>query len=98
VNLLAGQYAVMNLIPLNAIPDSPYRRPSWERAAYMARTLHQRGVLAKLRRSAAQDVEGGCGQLRARTISIQPRAPGGRAGVAGGAGAAPAGVPGAAGA
>lgn len=98
VNLLAGQYAVMNLIPLNAIPDSPYRRPSWERAAHMARTLHQRGVLAKLRRSAAQDVEGGCGQLRARTISIQPRAPGGRAGVAGVAGAAPAGVPGAAGA
>jgi len=80
VRLLAGQYAVMNLIPLNAIPDSPYRRPSWERAAAMARTLHQRGVLAKLRRSAAQDVEGGCGQLRARTIAIQPggRAPGAR--------------------
>ncbi len=81
VRLLAGQYAVMNLIPLNAIPDSPYRRPSWERAAFMARTLHQRGVLAKLRRSAAQDVEGGCGQLRARTIAIHPpagRAPGGR--------------------
>jgi len=32
----------------------------------IARTLHQRGVLTKLRQSAGQDVDGGCGQLRAR--------------------------------
>jgi 23S rRNA (adenine2503-C2)-methyltransferase len=32
----------------------------------MARTLHRRGVLTKLRHSAGQDVDGGCGQLRAR--------------------------------
>jgi 23S rRNA (adenine2503-C2)-methyltransferase len=91
VRLLAGQYAVMNLIPLNAIPDSPYRRPSWERAATMARTLHQRGVLTKLRRSAAQDVEGGCGQLRARTITVHQRPAAGRAAAAP-AGARPAGA------
>jgi 23S rRNA (adenine2503-C2)-methyltransferase len=35
----------------------------------MACTLHRRGVLTKLRRSAGQDVEGGCGQLRARATS-----------------------------
>jgi 23S rRNA (adenine2503-C2)-methyltransferase len=29
----------------------------------MARRLHRRGVLTKLRHSAGQDVEGGCGQL-----------------------------------
>jgi 23S rRNA (adenine2503-C2)-methyltransferase len=34
----------------------------------MARTLHQRGVLTKLRQSAGQDVDGGCGQLRARDL------------------------------
>jgi 23S rRNA (adenine2503-C2)-methyltransferase len=33
----------------------------------MARRLHRRGILTKLRQSAGQDVEGGCGQLRART-------------------------------
>ena len=33
----------------------------------MTRYLHGRGVLAKLRRSAGQDVDAGCGQLRART-------------------------------
>ncbi|GAA4415403.1 RNA methyltransferase [Quisquiliibacterium transsilvanicum] len=66
--LLAGRYAVMNLIPYNAVDELPFRRPSWERAAAMARALHRRGVLTKLRHSAGQDVEGGCGQLRARAL------------------------------
>jgi 23S rRNA (adenine2503-C2)-methyltransferase len=35
----------------------------------MARALHRRGVLTKLRQSAGQDVEGGCGQLRARALA-----------------------------
>ncbi|KAB2318108.1 RNA methyltransferase [Betaproteobacteria bacterium SCN1] len=68
VRLLAGKYAVMNLIPYNATEGDGFRRPSWERAAGMARSLHRRGVLAKLRHSAGQDVEGGCGQLRARAL------------------------------
>jgi 23S rRNA (adenine2503-C2)-methyltransferase len=67
VRLLAGKYGVLNMIPYNAVPDLPYRRPDWERAAEIARTLHRRGVLTKLRHSAGQDVDGGCGQLRART-------------------------------
>jgi len=65
--LLAGKYAMMNFIPYNAVDGLPFRRPPWERAAAMARALHRHGVLAKLRQSAGQDVEGGCGQLRART-------------------------------
>ena len=68
VRLLKGKYALMNMIPYNAVPDLPYARPSWERAAEIARTLHQRGVLTKLRQSAGQDVDGGCGQLRARDV------------------------------
>ena len=68
--LLDGKYAVMNFIPYNAVDGLEYRRPSWERAAEMSRYLHQRGVLCKLRRSAGQDVDGGCGQLRARTLTI----------------------------
>jgi len=66
--LLAGKYAVMNLIPYNPVEGFDYRRPSWERAAEMARSLHRQGILTKLRHSAGQDVEGGCGQLRARTM------------------------------
>jgi 23S rRNA (adenine2503-C2)-methyltransferase len=68
VRLLKGKYALMNMIPYNAIDDLPFKRPSWERAAEMARTLHRRGILTKLRNSAGQDVEGGCGQLRAREL------------------------------
>jgi 23S rRNA (adenine2503-C2)-methyltransferase len=75
--LLQGRYGVLNLIPYNTVAGMPYQRPSWERAAEMARTLHRRGILTKLRHSAGQDVEGGCGQLRAReaagrTVRLQP--------------------------
>jgi 23S rRNA (adenine2503-C2)-methyltransferase len=66
--LLAGKYAVINLIPYNHIDGFDFRRPSWERAAEMARRLHRQGILTKLRHSAGQDVEGGCGQLRARCL------------------------------
>ena len=66
VRLLHGKYAILNLIPYNTVPELPYQRPSWEKAADLARRLHRRGILTKLRQSAGQDVEGGCGQLRAR--------------------------------
>jgi 23S rRNA (adenine2503-C2)-methyltransferase len=73
--LLAGKYAVMNLIPFNRVAGTGFRRPSWERAAAIARTLHRRGILTKLRHSAGQDVEAGCGQLRARELVLHRRAP-----------------------
>ena len=71
--LLAGKYAMMNFIPYNAVEGLPFRRPAWERAAAMARALNRRGVLTRLRRSAGQDVDGGCGQLRARVAAARPR-------------------------
>jgi 23S rRNA (adenine2503-C2)-methyltransferase len=74
VRLLAGRYGVLNMIPFNRVDGIDFRRPDWERAAEIARTLHRRGVLTKLRQSAGQDVEGGCGQLRARTLRIVPAA------------------------
>ncbi|PWF55635.1 RNA methyltransferase [Massilia glaciei] len=66
VELLKGKYAVLNMIPYNTIEGLDFKRPSWERAHAIAAALHQRGVLTKLRDSAGQDVDGGCGQLRAR--------------------------------
>jgi 23S rRNA (adenine2503-C2)-methyltransferase len=70
--LLAGHYAVMNLIPYNSVEGLDFKRPAWEQAAAMARALHRRGVLTKLRHSAGQDVDGGCGQLRARAATGHP--------------------------
>ena len=68
VRLLKGRYAVLNMIPYNSVPDLPFRRPAADKAAALARELHARGVLTKLRNSAGQDVDAGCGQLRARSI------------------------------
>ena len=67
VDLLAGKHACLNLIPYNTVDGLDFKRPSPERATAMARTLLKRGVLTKLRQSAGQDVDAGCGQLRART-------------------------------
>jgi 23S rRNA (adenine2503-C2)-methyltransferase len=64
--LLAGKHAVLNLIPYNAVDGLAFARPDAERSRAIARELHRRGILTKLRQSAGQDVRGGCGQLRAR--------------------------------
>ncbi len=64
--LLKGRHGILNFIPYNPIEGVDYRRPSIERARAMSQYMHAHGVLAKLRRSAGQDVDGACGQLRAR--------------------------------
>jgi 23S rRNA (adenine2503-C2)-methyltransferase len=69
VQLLSGKYAVMNFIPFNEVDGLDYRRPSAERIAVMAHTLNQQGILVRVRDSAGQEIEGACGQLRARTLS-----------------------------
>lgn len=71
VQLLAGKYAIMNFIPFNDVDGLPYRRPAPERAARMAGTLKQRGIVTQLRDSAGQEVEGAYGQLRARAVKVQ---------------------------
>jgi 23S rRNA (adenine2503-C2)-methyltransferase len=68
VRLMRGRPMMLNLIPYNAVEGLPYRRPQWEQAAEMTRRLNRQGVLTRLRRSAGQDVDAGCGQLRAREL------------------------------
>jgi 23S rRNA (adenine2503-C2)-methyltransferase len=72
VRLLSGKYGVLNMIPFNHVDGVDFQRPSLDRCAEIARTLHRRGILTKLRHSAAQDVDGGCGQLRARIAARDP--------------------------
>ena len=66
--LLKGKYAVMNFIPFNEVDGLDYRRPTPERIAAMVATLREHGILAKVRDSAGQEIEGACGQLRARAV------------------------------
>ena len=73
VGLLAGRRTLMlNLIPYNAVDGLALRRPPWERSVRLARELNRRGVLTRLRRSAGQEVDAGCGQLRARRGAAMP--------------------------
>jgi 23S rRNA (adenine2503-C2)-methyltransferase len=68
VRLLAGKYAVMNLIPFNEIEGSAFRRTPAKRAQEISLRLYQHGILTKLRQSAGQDIAGACGQLRVREM------------------------------
>jgi 23S rRNA (adenine2503-C2)-methyltransferase len=68
VRLLKGKYGVLNVIPFNSLEGDDYQRPDTERIHEIVRSLQSRGVLTKVRNSAGQDVDGGCGQLRARAV------------------------------
>ncbi len=70
LRLFKDKYAVLNLIPYNSLEGDDYQRPDGERIVQMVRYLHSRGVLTKVRNSAGQDIDGGCGQLRARAVDI----------------------------
>ena len=70
--LLQGRFGMLNIIPFNEVPGSGFNRPPWEHAAEIARRLNRLGIYTRLRRSAGQDVEAGCGQLRARARSSDP--------------------------
>ncbi len=64
IRLLHGVKFKINLIPFNAAPDSEYQRSDWEQIQRFQRYLLDRGVVATLRISKGQDIQGACGQLR----------------------------------
>lgn len=70
IRLLRGKFAIMNVIPYNSLDDDEFRRPDAERIHQIMRYLHGNGVLTKVRNSAGQDIDGGCGQLRARAERV----------------------------
>ncbi|ADE12427.1 RNA methyltransferase [Sideroxydans lithotrophicus] len=74
VQLLKGKYAIMNFIPFNEVDGLTYRRPSGERIAAMAYALNGQGIYSRVRDSAGQEIEGACGQLRARAAKTRESA------------------------
>lgn len=68
IALLAGRNAMVNAIPVNEVSGMPFKRPSKTACLAFVRRLREAGIVAKIRQSAAQDVLGGCGQLRSRLI------------------------------
>lgn len=70
--MLAGRRALVNYIAFNAVEGSGFERPPVQRCVDLVRTVRAEGALATLRFSAGQEVDAGCGQLRARTVE-RPR-------------------------
>ncbi|GHT90166.1 putative RNA methyltransferase [Betaproteobacteria bacterium] len=68
--LLHGKYAMLNLIPCNENPGQNHQRPTLPAIIAMTRRLNRAGILTRIRHSAGQEVEGGCGQLRARSVQV----------------------------
>ncbi len=66
--LIRGRLAMVNFIAVNPVEGSCFQRPSDAHIQDLITILRQSGTVATLRDSAAQDIDGGCGQLRARHI------------------------------
>jgi 23S rRNA (adenine2503-C2)-methyltransferase len=52
-----------NLIPFNSFPDSGYRRSRPEQVRAFQEILQQAGLIATVRRTRGDDIDGACGQL-----------------------------------
>ncbi|MCF0252911.1 MAG: radical SAM protein [Duodenibacillus sp.] len=70
--LLDPRWSMVNFIAVNPVPGAAFERPSNARMQDLITILRSRGIVATVRDSAAQDIEGGCGQLRARYLGIAP--------------------------
>ena len=64
--LLHGIPAKLNLIPMNAHPDSPHRPPSPRVVDAFMREVAGRGFPVTVRRSRGPDIQAACGQLALR--------------------------------
>ncbi len=62
--LIRGIPCKINLIPYNALPDLPYRRPSEEKVVAFRDYLYPRCPAVTLRISKGEDILAACGQLR----------------------------------
>jgi len=62
--LLRGLLCHVNLIPVNPVPELPYRPSPHESIVAFEQRLRERGINATLRVSRGADIQAGCGQLR----------------------------------
>ena len=68
-NLLHGQLASVNLIPINPVTERGFLRPSKERIERFERYLQSRHIAVTVRREMGADIQAACGQLRNRHLS-----------------------------
>ena len=69
-DLIEGELAMVNFIAVNPIEESLFKRPEQAHMEDLITVLRKRRIVATIRDSAAQDIDGGCGQLRARRLTV----------------------------
>lgn len=63
---LKGMLCHVNLIPVNSVEGSPFRKSTPEQTQQFLHTLAAGGVTATVRRTLGADIDASCGQLRRR--------------------------------
>ena len=66
--LTRGLICHVNLIPYNHVEGAPYKAPTTSAVHAFAKKLEQEGISATVRRTLGQDIDGACGQLRAKAM------------------------------
>jgi 23S rRNA (adenine2503-C2)-methyltransferase len=68
VELLKGQLASVNLIPINPVVERNWNRPSPERIEFFEKYLAKHHITVTVRREMGNDIQAACGQLRNRHL------------------------------
>ncbi len=63
---LKGMLCHVNLIPVNPVKGTPYRKSTPEKTHQFLRILCDEGITATVRRTLGADIDASCGQLRRR--------------------------------
>lgn len=70
-SLLKGLICHVNVIPLNEVKERNLKAPNSNSIDKFVATLQKLGITATKRRSMGSDIEGACGQLRNKIISME---------------------------
>lgn len=69
-HLLKGLDCHINLIPVNPVTHHSFKRPPVKACRSFATALKKRGLGVSIREAKGEDIDGACGQLRAKVESI----------------------------
>jgi 23S rRNA (adenine2503-C2)-methyltransferase len=72
VNVLRGDHAHVNLIPMNPVAHTPWTASPWPVIERFAATLRAAGIETTIRRNRGQEVGAACGQLAAERAGEPP--------------------------
>lgn len=68
IKLLSGMLCHVNLIPLNNVLENELKTVTRKKANQIAEKLIENGIPATVRRELGADIDGACGQLRAKQL------------------------------